>query len=461
MSSTPRFFRGVHPSIGLIKMSNPSSTRKLHLNLFLDGYGHHLASWRHPASQLNLSPYERYLSAAKIAEEGKFDAIFFADSLAVDPATATSGKIRGNEIEPLTLLSAIATQTRHIGLIGTATTTYNEPYHLARKFASLDQISAGRAGWNLVTTDFALEAKNFSTKEHVKHQDRYARAEEFHDVVKGLWRSWDEDAAIHDKARGIFFNPDKVHTLNHCGDIFQVKGPLNISPSPQSHPVVVQAGSSERGKNLAARTADVIFTAQSNLAAAQQFYSDVKQRLEDFDRQEHELVVMPGVYVLVAHTNEDAKEQQQLLDELVDDDIGLGLLGRMLGNFDLSGVDVNQPLASLDLSETQTGQQSRQQLIQALGQEQGLTIKQLYQRIASGRGHFCLVGTPEYIADQLEEWFVSGAADGFNIMPAVISNGIRDFVDLVIPILQQRNLFRKEYEGQTLRQNLGLLAGAK
>lgn len=280
-------------------------------------------------------------------------------------------------------------------------------------------------------------------------------------MVKGLWNSWDEDAAIHDKATGIFFNPDKVHTLNHSGDIFQVKGPLNISPSPQSHPVVVQAGSSERGKNLAARTADVIFTAQSNLAAAQQFYSDVKQRLEDFDRQEHELVVMPGVYVLVAHTHEEAKKQQQLLDELVDDDIGLGLLGRMLGNFDLSDVDVNEPLASLDLSETQTGQQSRQQLIQALGQEQGLTIKQLYQRIASGRGHFCLVGTPEYISDQLEEWFVSGAADGFNIMPAVISNGIRDFVDLVIPILQQRNLFRKEYEGQTLRQNLGLLAATE
>ncbi|MEN8549996.1 LLM class flavin-dependent oxidoreductase [Acinetobacter soli] len=434
-----------------------AESRKLHLNLFLDGYGHHLASWRHPASQLDLNPYTRYLQAAKIAEKGKFDAIFFADSLAFDPKIAQSGKLRGSEIEPITLLTAIATQTRHIGLIATATTTYNEPYHLARKFASLDQISGGRAGWNLVTTDFALEAKNFSNQEHVKHQDRYARAEEFYDVVQGLWQSWEIDAAIYDKTEGRFFNPDKVHSVNHHGEIFQVKGPLNVGPSPQYHPVIVQAGSSERGKSLAARTADVIFTAQPHFTAARTFYQDVKQRLPHFGRDPQELLVMPGVYVLVAHSEHEAKAQQQLLDDLVDDEIGLGLLGRMLGNFDLSGVDVNRSLASLNLTETQTGQQSRQQLIQTIAQDQDLSIKQLYQRIAAGRGHFCLIGTPEYIADQLEAWFVGGAADGFNIMPAVLANGIQDFVDLVIPILQQRQLFRTEYEGSTLRQNLNLL----
>lgn len=428
--------------------------RQLHFNLFLDGFGHHVASWRHPESQIQLSAFERYLNAAIQAERGKFDAIFFADSLAVDPNVVKSGKVRGHEIEPLTILSAIAARTSHIGLIGTATTTYNEPYHIARKFASLDLISNGRAGWNLVTTDLAAEAKNFNIDQHVEHKDRYERAEEFFDVVNGLWQSWEPDAILKDQAQGQFFDLNKLHPLNHQGKHFSVTGPLNVTPSPQGHPIVVQAGSSERGKNLAARSADVIFTAQPDFASAQTFYKDVKQRLAQFGRAEHELSVLPGLYVLVAKTEAEAQAKQQILDQLIDEDVGLGLLGRMLGNFDLSGVDVEQPLPDLEL--TQTGQQSRQQLFTKLSQEQGLSVKQLYQRVASGRGHFRLIGTPEYIADQIEYWFQHGAADGFNIMPALLSNGVNDFVELVIPILQARNLFRTEYSGHTLRSHYGL-----
>lgn len=431
-----------------------SQNRQLHLNLFLDGFGHHVASWRHPQSQMNRPVFSRYLDAAKLAEQGKFDAVFFADSLAVDPNMIKSGKVRGHEIEPLTLLSALAAQTTHIGLIGTATTTYNEPYHIARKFASLDQISNGRAGWNLVTTDLAAEAKNFNIEEHIPHQDRYARAEEFYDVVSGLWRSWDTDALIKDQETGQFFHPEKLHRLDYKGQYFSVAGPLNVAPSPQGHPIVVQAGSSERGKNLAARTADVIFTAQSNFASAQAFYRDVKSRLTQFDRQAQQLSVLPGLYVVVAKTEQEAKAKQAILDDLIDEDVGLGLLGRMLGNFDLNGIDVDAPLPKLALTET--GQQSRQALLTQLSHEQGLTVKQLYQRVAAGRGHFSVIGTAETVADQIEYWFKNEAADGFNIMPALLNEGLKDFVELVIPILQQRNIFRKDYLGTTLRQHYAI-----
>ncbi|MCE1270662.1 MAG: LLM class flavin-dependent oxidoreductase [Acinetobacter sp.] len=431
-----------------------SQDRQLHLNLFLDGFGHHVASWRHPDSPLHESVFSRYVEAVKIAEQGKFNAVFFADSLAVDPNVVRSGKARGHEIEPLTLLSALAARTTHIGLIGTATTSYNEPYHIARKFASLDLISNGRAGWNLVTTDLAAEAKNFNIEEHIPHQDRYARAEEFYDVVLGLWKSWDRDAVLKDRDAGQFFDPNKLHRLNHKGKYFSVAGPLNVTPSEQGYPVVVQAGSSERGKTLAARSADIIFTAQSDFASAQAFYQDVKARLPQYHRQPYQLSVLPGLYVVVAKTEAEAQAKQAVLDELIEEEVGLGLLGRMLGNFDLKGVDVNAGLP--ELATTETGQQSRQALLTQLSQRQGLTVKQLYQRVAAGRGHFSLVGTPEMIADQIEYWFKHGAADGFNIMPARLPDGLKDFVELVVPILQQRQLFRTEYAGTTLRQHYGI-----
>lgn len=424
--------------------------RVLHLNLFLDGFGHHLASWRHPNSNLNQSAYQRFLKAAQVAEQGKFDAVFFADSLAMEPSIVASGKARGHEIEPLTALSAIAAQTTHIGLIGTATTTYNEPYHVARKFASLDVISNGRTGWNLVTTDLAAEAQNFNIKEHVPHADRYARAEEFYDVVTGLWQTWNEDAILKDKDNGQYFDPEKIKVLNHQGHHFTVKGPLNVAPSPQQHPIVVQAGSSERGRELAARTANVIFTAQSSLESAQVFYSDVKSRLTRYGRHANELNVLPGLYVVVAKSKEEALAKQKILDDLIEESVGLGLLGRMLGNFDLSGVDVNGLLP--DLGQTQTGQQSRQDLFTQLSHEQGYSVKQLYARVASGRGHFSIVGTADEVADHIESWFKQGAADGFNIMPGLLPDGAEDFVELVIPVLQQRGLFRTEYQENTLRE---------
>ena len=428
----------------------PFPNRELHLNLFLDGFGHHLASWRHPNSDLNQSAYQRFLKAAQIAEKGKLDAIFFADSLAMEPSIVASGKARGHEIEPLTALSAIAAQTTHIGLIGTATTTYNEPYHVARKFASLDVISNGRTGWNLVTTDLAAEAQNFNIKEHVPHADRYDRAEEFYDVVTGLWQTWSSDSVLKDKIHGRYFDPEQIKVLNHEGNHFSVKGPLNVAPSPQQHPIIVQAGSSERGKELAARTANVIFTAQSSLESAQHFYADVKSRLSKYARQLNELNVLPGLYVVIAKTKEEAIAKQKVLDDLIDENVGLGLLGRMLGNFDLSGVDVNGQLPPLQ--QTQTGQQSRQDLFTQLSDEQGYTVKQLYERVASGRGHFSVVGTPEDVADHIETWFKQGAADGFNIMPGFLEEGAQDFVDLVVPLLQKRGLFRTEYQENTLRE---------
>ncbi|MBF7681804.1 LLM class flavin-dependent oxidoreductase [Acinetobacter sp. B5B] len=435
---------------------NTNRQRQLHLNLFIDGFGHHVASWRHPQSQLHISAFERYINAAQHAERGKFDAIFFADSLAVDPNVVKSGKTRGHEVEPLTILSAIGARTSYIGLIGTATTTYNEPYHIARKFASLDLISNGRAGWNLVTTDLATEAKNFNAEEHVQHKDRYVRAEEFLQVVNGLWKSWDSGAVLKNKQTGQFFDLQKLHSLKHRGQYFSVDGPLNVTPSPQGHPIVVQAGSSERGRNLAAQSADVIFTAQPDFKSAQAFYKDVKQRLKKYGRTADQLSVLPGVYVVVAKTQQEALDQQKILDDLIDEEVGLGLLGRMLGNFDLSQLDVNAPLPTL--KKTQTGQQSRQELLSKLSEEQQLTVKQLYQRVASGRGHFSLIGTPEYIADQLEYWFHNQAADGFNIMPALLETGINDFVDLVVPILQQRQIFRTTYQGTTLRSHFNLNA---
>lgn len=437
----------ISPSV--TNAATESATPQLHLNLFLDGFGHHVASWRHPESQLNRSAFARYLEAAKIAEQGKFDAVFFADSLAMDPNVTHSGKVRGHEIEPLTLLSAIAAQTSHIGLIGTATTTYNEPYHIARKFASLDLISEGRAGWNLVTTDLAAEALNFNSEVHVPHQDRYERAEEFYDVVQGLWQSWEQDALLKDKAQGQFFDPEKLHPLNHRGKHFKVAGPLNVGPSAQGHPIIVQAGSSERGRELAARTADVIFTAQADFQSAWAFYADVKSRLSRYGRQAHELSILPGLYVVVAKTEQEALHKQKILDDLIEERVGLGLLGRMLGNFDLSTLDVDAPLPELEL--TQTGQQSRQALFTRLSQEQGLTVKQLYRRVAAGRGHFSLVGTADMIADQMEYWLKHQAADGFNIMPALLPSGAQDFIEQVVPILQQKKIFRMEYSATTLR----------
>lgn len=422
------------------------SQRQLKLGAFLLRNGHHVAAWRHPQADLESPPFALYKRLAQTAERACFDAVFFADSLALTG--------NGAALEPLTLLSALAAVTERIGLIGTATTTYNEPYHVARTFASLDSISGGRAGWNLVTSDNASEAANFGRDVHVGHASRYARAREFHEVVTGLWDSWDDDAYRNDKEGGVLFDPAHLHALQHRGEHFSVAGPLNVARSPQARPVQVQAGGSEAGRALAAATAEVIFTAHPTLAPAQAFYRDIKGRLAEFGRSTDALKVMPGLFAVVGRSDAEAQDKFGLLQELVKPEDGLALLGRMIGNFDLSSYPLDGPLPDLPL--TNDGQRSRQHLLTELAQGENLSIRQLYLRIAGGRGHFTVVGTAQTVADQMQQWFEQEAADGFNVMPPWLPGGLDDFADLVVPELQRRGLFRTHYEGTTLRDHLGL-----
>jgi FMN-dependent oxidoreductase (nitrilotriacetate monooxygenase family) len=425
------------------------------LGAFLMATGHHVAAWRHPDVPADAGlDFKHYRHLARVAEAAKFDALFVADSVAAATGDIASRMARSDHFEPLTLLSALSAVTEHIGLIATATTTYNEPYHVARKFASLDHLSGGRAGWNLVTSDAAAEAQNFGRAEHVGHAERYSRAREFHQVVTGLWDSWADDAFTRDKASGEYYDPARLHVLDHQGEHFRVKGPLNVARSPQGQPVVVQAGSSEVGRDLAAQTAEVVFTAQTSLASAQAFYADLKGRLSAYGRAVDSLKIMPGVFIVVAETEALAKAKFESFQELVEPRVGVALLGRMLGNFDLSGYPLDGPLPELPL--TDSGQRSRQKLLTELADQESLTLAQLGRRIAGGRGHYSLIGTPEQIADELQRWFEQGAADGFNVLVPHLPGGLEDVAQLLVPELQRRGLFRTEYEGTTLRENLGL-----
>jgi FMN-dependent oxidoreductase (nitrilotriacetate monooxygenase family) len=432
-------------------MSQP----QMKLGAFLMSSGHHLAAWRHPRAWAGSGlDFQHFKRLAQTAQRGKFDAVFFADNLALmGPPELSKYTTGGDVFDPLVLLAGLATVTEHIGLISTVSTSYNEPYSLARKFASFDHLSAGRAGWNLVTSATDLEAQNFGRGQHFEHADRYQRAEEFIDVVTGLWDSYDDDAFVRDKASGIFFDPKKIHVLGHEGEHYQVRGPLNIPRSPQGYPVLVQAGSSEPGKALAARTAEVVFTAQQTLASAQAFYADVKGRLARYGRTVDQLKIMPGISPVIGLTQSEAEDKYAQLQDLVEPDVGLGLLAGMAGGFDLSGYDLDGPLPPLPASNAM---QSRQALFIELARSENLTIRQLYLKIAGARGHNTVIGTPLHIADTLEQWFTQGAADGFNIMPPFLPEGLDQFVDLVVPELQRRGLFRTEYSGRTLRDNLGL-----
>lgn len=421
-------------------------TRQLSIAAFMMRHGHHVAAWRHPQTDLESNPFKVFRQQVQSAERACLDAVFFADSLALTGGVPA--------LEPLTLLSALAASTERIGLIGTATTTYNEPYTVARQFASLDQISEGRAGWNLVTSDNAAEAANFGRDQHLAHAARYERAREFHQVVTGLWDSWEDGALINDKDGGRLIDPARLRKLNHRGPHFAVAGPLNVSRSPQGRPVVVQAGGSEAGRDLAAATAEVVFTAQPSLAKAQDFYRDMKARLAAHGRAPESLKVMPGLFAVVGHSQGEADDKFGELQRLIEPKAGLALLGRMIGNFDLSGYPLDGPLP--DLPQTQDGQRSRQQLLTDLAQGENLTIRQLYQRIAGGRGHFTVVGTAQAVADQMQAWFEQEAADGFNFMAPALPGGLDDFLSLVVPELQRRGLFRTAYRGTTLREHLGL-----
>jgi FMN-dependent oxidoreductase (nitrilotriacetate monooxygenase family) len=431
---------------------------EMKLGAFLYPTGYHVAAWRHPRVPSDAGVnFIHYADLAKLAERGKFDFIFLADSLAVRggdlPALSRTAIRYVAQFEPLTLLSALAAITTHVGLVASATTTYNEPYHLARKFASLDHISGGRAGWNLVTSQNEDEALLFGLDAHPGHADRYARAREFAEVVKGLWDTWEDDAFLRDKKSGQYFDQGKLHALVHKGRHFTVRGILNIPRAPQGYPVIVQAGSSEDGKELAAETGEVIFTAQQTLADAQNFYADVKERTTKYGRSPDDLKIMPGIFPFVGRTQGEADEKLQHLQSLIDPVVGLSLLSGLLAGVDLGAYPLDGPLPAL--SESNAGK-SRQQLLIDMAQRENLTIRQLYLRVAGSRGHLQIVGTPQRIADELQEWFAKGAADGFNIMPPLLPDGLEDFVEQVIPELQRRRLFRRRYKGRTLREHLGL-----
>jgi FMN-dependent oxidoreductase (nitrilotriacetate monooxygenase family) len=430
---------------------------KLRLGVFFNPTGHHVASWRHSGAQIDAGiNLEHYVEITQTAERGKMDMIFFQDSVAVRRANiealSRSAQYIAN-FEPITLLSALAMATDHIGLTATASTSYNEPYHVARKFASLDHISGGRAGWNLVTSVQDAEAQNFGREQHYSHEERYARAREFAEVVKGLWDSWEDDAFLRDVESGLYFDPDKLHTLDFKGEHFFVKGPLNVPRPPQGHPVIVQAGASEAGMELAAEYAEVAFCSPNSIEVAQTYYANLKGRMEKFGRAPEDLKVLPGLSPVVAPTMSEAEEKLQEMQEMIDPVVAQAILGTVLGYVDLSNYDMDGPLP--DLPETNASKSTVDELT-TMAREEKLTIRELAMRVAGARGKFVLTGTPSHIADFMEDWFTNDGADGFNILPPVLPASLNEFVDLVIPELQRRGLFRTEYEGTTLRENLGL-----
>ncbi len=425
-----------------------TAKRQIHLGLFLQGAGHHVSGWRHPKAEAGSENFDLLRRVTQAAEQAKFDMVFLADGLTsgVDAHPSTIARF-----EPLTLLAALALVTDKIGLAATSSTTYGEPYHTARAFSSIDHLSHGRAAWNIVTTSYARTANNFS-KPHPAHDERYAVAEEFVDVVRGLWDSWDDDAFIKDKQSGIYADPNKVHMLDHQGQYYSVKGPLNIPRSPQGHPILIQAGSSGPGQDLAARTADVVFTAQQSLAEAQGFYKSLKSRVEKFGRPADAVAIMPGFLPVIGRTSKEAAEKLAELDQWTELKSAMPLLEERIGH-SLADYDPDGPLPDLPISNQL---RSRAELLTALARRENLTIRQLALRVAAGRGHHIVLGTPVDVADRMQEWFETRAADGFNVMPPFFPEGLEDFTQLVVPILQERGLFRTDYTGSTLRDHLGL-----
>jgi FMN-dependent oxidoreductase (nitrilotriacetate monooxygenase family) len=432
--------------------------RKGHLKLgaFLHPTGHHIASWRYPGAYAEANvDFAHYRALVATAERARFDLIFLADSSAMrnwplDRSSRVAVYVGG--FEPITLLSALAPVTTSIGLVATATTTYNEPFHVARKFASLDHISGGRAGWNLVTSVNIAEAFNFGREAHTEHDARYDRASEFARVVLGLWDSWEDNAFVRDRATGQFFDPAKVHALNHRGEHFSVRGPLNVPRSPQGRPIVVQAGTSEVGQDLSAEVADIVFAVARTREDAQRFYRSLKGRLAKFGRAPEDLKIMPGLVPLIGESQQEADDKFERLQSLVHPEVGLQLLGEMLGHVDLSKYPLDGPLP--EITET-IGSHTGLRVFSDMARRENLTIRQLYLRAVT-RGHNILRGTAETIADQMQDWFESEGADGFNVMPPYLPGALDDFAGKVVPILQRRGLFRTEYEGTTLRENLGL-----
>jgi len=434
------------------------SDRKLRLGAFIMATGHHVAAWRHPGSQLDSGVnIDHYIEVARTAERGLFDQVFVADSPGLwhrgdNESFSRQGRV--SHFEPVTLWAALAAVTRHIGFVATASTTYEDPYLLARKFASLDHISKGRAAWNVVTTGADNVHGNFGLDKHPDPEIRYERAHEFLDVVKGLWDSFEDDAFVRDAESGVYFDPAKLHQLNHIGKYLKVEGPLNIERPPQGHPVIVQAGSSEPGRELAAATAEAIFTAWTSLGEAQAFYKDVKGRLAKYGRREDQLLILPGISPVIGRTQAEAEGKWAALQKLIHPSVGLNTIAHFWPNDDLTKWNLDAPPPYYP--EPPTGRNSRAHVVIELARRERFTVRQLYEYLAGARGHWVVIGTPETIADQIQSWFENGAADGFNVMPPVLPESLNEFVDLVIPELQRRGLFRTAYEGRTLRENLGL-----
>ncbi|MFN6559447.1 MAG: LLM class flavin-dependent oxidoreductase [Nostoc sp. ChiSLP01] len=431
-----------------------SRTKQLKLGAFMRPVSIHTGAWRYPGAipdaNFNFPALKKFIQKL---EQGKFDAFFMADHLAVldMPINALKRSHTVTSFEPFTLLSALATVTEHIGLVATASTTYDAPYHIARRFASLDHISGGRAGWNIVTTANPDAALNFGLEEEIEHDERYRRAREFYDVVTGLWDSFADDAFIRDVEAGIYFDPDKLHVLNHKGKYLSVRGPLNIARPVQGWPVIVQAGASEAGRQLAAETAEAVFAPAGNLEAGKALFADIKGRARAIGRDPDSIKILPGVLVIVGETVAEAQTKRVYLNSLVHYDSGIASLNSALG-YDVSGFDPDGALP--EIPATNAGHSSRERVI-ALAQRENLTIRQLAQRVGS-YGGLAFVGTPQTIADEMEQWLFEEGSDGFNIMFPYLPEGLNDFVDKVVPELQRRGIFRKEYEGNTLRENLGL-----
>ncbi|MBB3451779.1 alkanesulfonate monooxygenase [Rhizobium sp. BK313] len=428
--------------------------KQLKLGAFMRPVSLHTGAWRYPGSYPDANfNFKHIKSFAQALEQAKFDAFFMADHLAVlnMPIEALKRSHTVTSFEPFTLLSALAAVTEKIGLVATASTTFDQPYHIARRFASLDHISGGRAGWNIVTTSNPDAALNFGLDEHMEHGERYHRAREFYDVVTGLWDSFADDAFLRDVESGIFFDPEKMHVLAHKGEELSVRGPLNIARTPQGWPVIVQAGQSDAGRQLAAETAEAVFAAPRNLADGKAIFADIKGRMKHIGRNPDHLKILPAAFIVVGDTIEEAKAKRAKLDSLVHYDSAIASLSIALGH-DVSAFDPDGPLPAIP--ETNASKSGRERVI-ALAEEEKLTVRQLAQRLGGYAG-LAFIGTPQTIADEMEQWLHEEGSDGFNVIFPFLPQGLQDVTTRVVPELQRRGIFRREYEGTTLRDHLGL-----
>lgn len=425
--------------------------RQMHLNLFAHGCGHHSAAWRHPDSTVDrLSDIDTLVEQARLAERGTFDAVFLADGHA-------AGRLADGPMwtfEPLTALTALAAATERIGLVATVSASFTAPFHAARQLASLDRISRGRVGWNVVTSMFDAEARNYGMDGLPEHAERYARADEFVDVVLRLWDSWSDDAVVADRG-GRYAEPDLVRAVDHAGEHFRVAGPLSIPRPPQGNPVLFQAGASEPGRDLAARRAEAIYAVAYDLASARDYAGDIRRRAREAGRDAERIAVLPGLVCYVASTEAEARATQRELDELLPVEASLRQLSMFIGQ-DCAEWPLDEPLPELPPLEEFTGPKGRYATILRIIEAEAPTLRQLLGRLAAGGGHCTMVGTPEQIADEMERWVDGGGADGFNLMPPALPSSLEDFVDHVVPVLRERGRFRRDYEHTTLRGHLGL-----